>query len=78
VRVNNSKGQVDRILYLSPDTASTLSLWQKADSDKQEGTCDKPTQKGFPGLEFLFLLLDMADITFFRIKNLLFTLFEEN
>ncbi len=35
VRVNNSKGQVDRILYLSPDAASTLSLWQKADSDKR-------------------------------------------
>ena len=30
VRVNSSKGQVDRILYLSPDVASTLSLWQRA------------------------------------------------
>ena len=34
LRVNNSKGQVDRILYLSPDVASTLSLWQRVGGDK--------------------------------------------
>ncbi len=30
VRINNSKGQVDRVLYLSPDVVQTLSLWQLA------------------------------------------------
>ena len=35
VRVNNSKGQVDRILYLSSDVAQTLSLWQRAGADKR-------------------------------------------
>lgn len=35
VRINHSKGQVDRILYLSPDVVQTLSLWHTAQSARR-------------------------------------------
>ena len=37
------------------------------DLDEQEGTYDKTTQKGFLELDFLFLLLEMADVAFFFV-----------
>jgi integrase len=36
LRVNNSKGQVDRVVYLSPDVATALRQWhglQRAAAD---------------------------------------------
>ncbi len=40
--------------------------------------CDKPTQKGFLESEFLFLLLDMADIAFFSDKRSVICFSEKN
>lgn len=37
VRINNSKGQVDRILYLSSDVVQTLSLWHTAEREAGGG-----------------------------------------
>jgi len=29
VRIDNSKGQVDRVVYLAPDVAKALRQWQR-------------------------------------------------
>ncbi len=42
--------------------------------DRQEGTCDKPTLEGFLGLNFLFILLDMA-VACFPLEDLFFVSF---
>ena len=47
LRVNNSKGQVDRVVYLSPDVATALRQWHRLQSTTADYVFPSPmTRKG--------------------------------
>ena len=48
IRVNNSKGRVDRVVYVSPDLAKVLRQWRRAQWPPMPWLFPSPSRPGEP------------------------------